>query len=81
MIKLVSKNEIKEKHRVLCPNCNNIIDLVFKIDIEEIPGGLVISSEIFSEYIALSKASNAINCLNLKEINNISTNNLKVVEG
>ena len=46
MIKLVVEKEIEERHKLLCPNCQHIIDLLSKIKVTEVPGGFHLSIQL-----------------------------------
>jgi len=49
MIKLVSEKEIKEKHRILCPHCLQILDLISQIQVSRLPGELHLSVKLWNE--------------------------------
>ena len=49
MIRLVSEKEVKEKHRILCPHCLQILDLISQIQISRLPGELHLSVKLWNE--------------------------------
>ena len=49
MIKLVSEKEVKERHRILCPHCLQILDLISHIQISRLPGELHLSVKLSNE--------------------------------
>lgn len=48
MIKFITEKEIKERHRVQCPYCKEIIDLQSIIEIIQSPGGLSLAVKLFT---------------------------------
>ena len=49
MIKLVVEKKVKQGHRILCPHCQTIFDLMSEIRISQVPGGFTLAVDIFKE--------------------------------
>ncbi|MFX1296974.1 MAG: hypothetical protein ACFFD2_19235 [Promethearchaeota archaeon] len=49
MIKLNIEKDVKQKHKIQCPHCLQIIDLISQIQISQMPGGLHLSIKLWNE--------------------------------
>ena len=49
MIKIVSEKEVKERHRIQCPYCLQILDLISQIQISRLPGKFHLSVKLWNE--------------------------------
>ncbi len=49
MIRLEFLEEVYNKHRLMCPYCRCIIDLLSKIQLNRMPGGISFSIDLYGD--------------------------------
>ncbi len=81
MIKLVFEDEVKEKHRVLCPYCKAVIDLISNLQISEIPGGFAFKVELFAIPTKIFDYEMELSSLTETKIEKYSAKEIKATEG
>ena len=78
MIRLVFEEKIEENHRLLCPHCKKLIDFRSIIQITKIPGGLFLSSFLYSP---LRKLENNLPILTAQALKHESFQPKNISEG
>ena len=80
MIKIVFDREITKKHRILCPYCKNIIDVISKTEITKIPAGLASSIQLFSDPMENFNSHVKITPITGDKASKPSLNEIEVIE-
>jgi len=80
MIKLVFDKEIKEKHRILCPCCNHIIDVISKTEITKVPSDLALSIQLISDSMGNNDSQVKITPIIESNASKPSLNKIEVIE-